>query len=290
MSLVVVADTDLRERMRCIRIVADQTSASAVGASSWPELTHVLDDISDVGLVLYAPSLTSAPADAIDQLLSRTKRLVLALNDGEAPPQRDGVAHTPRPIAEESLVVMARALSTSSSSHPGFEPADFLQMICMSGGSHVLVLSQGGNDVGVIEVQEGEVWTAFDALGVGEEAFARLVRSEMRARVDAAAGPPKERTIFKRLQELVLESLRRLDEGRVAMPPPLSAAQLEARLSSPEQLAARIRQLNDEARRLLMARSYDEAARVLAQLSELDPGSHLARANLEQLRRLGFPR
>jgi hypothetical protein len=112
----------------------------------------------------------------------------------------------------------------------------------------------------------------------------------MRARVSPATGSQKERAIFKGLQELVLESLRRIDEGRVAMPPPLSAAQLEAKLSSPEQLAARIRQLNDEARRLLMARSYDEAARVLAWLSELDPASHLARANLEQLRRLGFPR
>jgi len=292
MSLVVVADTDLRERMRCIRIVADQTPASAVGAASWQELTHVLDDVSEVGLVLYSLSLASAPEDAIQQLLSRTKRVVLALNEGEQPPAGDGLARTPRPIAEESLVVMARALIVPSSppAHPSFVPVDFLQMICMSGGSHTLVLSRDNSDVGVIEVQNGEVWTAFDALGIGEDAFARLVRPEMRARLSPATGSRKERTIFKGLHELVLESLRRLDEGQVAMPPPLSAAQIEARLSSPEQLAARIKQLNDEARRLMMARSYDEAARVLAWLAELDPSSHVVRANLEQLRRLGFHR
>jgi len=291
MSLVVVADTDLRERMRCIRIVADQTPASAVGAANWLELTQVLDDVSHVGLVLYSPSLASAPGDAIAQLLSRTKRVVLALNEGEQAPTGDELARTPRPIAEESLVVMARALIVPSSpSHPGFVPVDFLQMICMSGGSHILVLSHEGADVGVIEVQGGEVWTAFDALGIGEDAFARLIRPEMRARVSPATGSRKERAIFKGLHELVLESLRRIDEGQVAMPPPLSAAQLEARLSTPEQLASRIKQLNDEARRLLMARSYDEAARVLSCLAELDPSSHLVRANLEQLRRLGFSR
>lgn len=277
--------------MRCIRIVADQTPASALGAASWPELTQVLDDVPDVGLVLYARSLSGAPLDALDQLLLRTKRVVLALDAGEEPPPENGVTRTPRPVPEESLVMMARSLIVPSSPpHATFVPVDFLQMICMSGGSHILVLNRDGSDVGVIEVQNGEVWTAFDALGVGEDAFARLILPEMRARVSPATGSRKERTIFKGLHELVLESLRRIDEGQVARPPSLSPAQIEAALSSPEQLALRVKQLNDEARKLLMTRSYEEAARVLSVLSELDPGSHLVRANLEQLRRLGFSR
>jgi hypothetical protein len=291
MSLVVVADPDLRERMRCIRIVAAQTPASALGAASWSELTQVLEDVKDVGLVLFTRSLEGAPEDALDQLLTRTKRVVLALNEGEDPGDVNGISRTTRPITEESLVVMTRSLlAPSVPPHAGFAPVDFLQMICMSGGSHILVLSHDGKDVGVIEVQNGEVWTAFDSLGVGEDAFARLIRPEMRARVSAATGSRKERTINKGLHELVLESSRRIDEGEVASPPPLSAGKIEAALSTPEQLATRIRQLNDEARRLLMARSYDEAARVLTLLSELDPSSSLVRANLEQLRRLGFPR
>ena len=65
MGLVVVAEPDLRERMRCIRIVADQTPASAMGAASWPELTQVLDEVPDVGLVLFARSLLGAPDDAL---------------------------------------------------------------------------------------------------------------------------------------------------------------------------------------------------------------------------------
>jgi hypothetical protein len=134
------------------------------------------------------------------------------------------------------------------------------------------------------------VWTAFDALGVGEGAFARLIGPGMRARVSPASGTVKERTIFKDLHELVLESLKSIDEGRVSRAPRISSSQLTAFLSTPEQLAKHIAQLHGEARRLLMERNYDEAARVFLLLSEFDPSSNLVRANLEQLRRLGYPR
>jgi hypothetical protein len=291
MNLAVVADPALRERMRCLRIIADQTSMSALGAADWEELQQVLLDGPQVGLIFYAHPLAGAPEDAIEQLLLRTKRLVLAVDVDRELPEVEGITRTTHPIAEETLVVMARALGRPSTPpHVNFAPVDFLQMICMSGGSHVLVLSQDEGDAGVIEVRDGQVWTAFDALGVGEEAFARLIRPEMRARVSHAPGSRKERAIFKGLQELVFDSLRRIDEGLVSQPPPMSPRQLEASLASPEQLAERIRQLNDDARRLLMVRNYDEAVRALVSLSELDPASHLVRANLEQLRKLGYPK
>jgi len=262
-----------------------------MGAANWPELAQVLDEVPDVGLVLFARSLLGAPDDALERLLARTKRVVLALDADDPAPPDSSVTRTPRPIAEEALILLARSLALPSSPpHASFVPVDFLQMICMSGGSQILVLSHERKDVGVIEVQNGEVWTAFDALGVGEDAFARLISVEMRARASPATGSRKERTIFKGLHELVMESLRRIDEGQVALPQSLSPAQLEAALATPEQLAQRIRQLNDEARRLLMARNYEEASRALSTLSELDPASHLVRANLEQLRRLGFSR
>ena len=295
MSLAVVADPDLRERMRCIRIIANQTPVSALGAASWHELEQLLEETRGVGLLFYAHSLIGGPENAIEQLLPRTKRLVLTFDEkdeqDELPPPAAGISHAPRPVAEETLVVMARAIGAASVvPQVSFVPVDFLQMICMSGGSHVLVLSREGKDVGIIEVRAGEVWTAFDGLGVGEDAFARLVRAEMRARVSHASGSMKERAIWKGLHELILDSLRRIDEGQVPAPSPLSPSQLEASLSSPEQLADRVRQLNSDARRLLMSRDYDEAARVLVYLSELDPSSHLVRANLEQLRRLGYPK
>jgi hypothetical protein len=292
MSLAVVAEPDLRERVRCVRIIARETQVSALGAATWDELAQACEDEAGVGLIIYTNSLPGAPEDAIEQLLKHTTRLVLAVNGGEdVPKAAAALTRTTRPIAEETLVLMARATSRPSTQlRMNFMPVDFMQMICMSGDSQVLVLSREGADAGVIEVRGGEVWTAFDALGVGEDAFARLIHPEMRARISPAKGSVKERTIWKGLHELVLESMRRIDEGQVAPPPKLSPTQLEAALSSPEEIEKRVHELNAQARRLLMERNYDEAARALIQLSELDPASHLVRANLQQLRRLGYPK
>lgn len=290
MSLAVVADPDLRERVRCIRIIARQTSVGAVGAATWAELEQAFEDESGVGLLFYTQSLPGAPDDALELLLSRTHRLVLAVPNGQAVPAPSGVTQSTRPIPEETLITMARATSNPSTpARVSFMPVDFIQMICMSGDSQVLVLGQNGSDSGVIEIRNGEVWTAFDSLGVGEEAFARLIRPEMRARI-SNKGSTRDRTIFKGLHELVLESLRRIDEGKVLLAPTLAAAAIDAALSAPADLAERVRELNAEVRLLLMQRNYDDAARALMRLSELDPSSHLVRANLQQLRRLGYPK
>ena len=292
MSFAVVADPDLRERLRCIRIIASQTTVSALGAATWDELEQTATDDSGVGLIVYARSLPGAPDDAIERLLARTKRLVLAVGDDEEVEEDTaGITCAPRPVPEETLVLLARASGTPSAPvRASFNPVDFIQMVCMSGASQVVVLSQDGADTGIIEVRDGEVWTAFDGLGVGEDAFARLIRPEMRARMSPATGSTKERTIFKGLHELVLDSLRRIDEGHVTLPPRLTPSQLEAATSSPEQLANRVLELTADARRLLMERNYDDAVRVLIHLAELDPTSHVVRANLEQLRRLGYPK
>ncbi|HSY20745.1 MAG TPA: DUF4388 domain-containing protein [Polyangiaceae bacterium] len=291
MCIALVADPDLRERARCIRVIAGQTSLSALGAATWEEVDQAFEGAARIGLIFYSLALPGAPDDAVTQLLGRTGKLVVAVDDPGAAPPPAGTTRVTRPIAEETLILMARAAgSPSTQIRISFLPVDFLQMVCMSNESHVLVLSHQGSDLGVIEVRDGQVWTAFDGLGVGEGAFARLIGPQMRARVSPASGSTKERTIFKDLHELVLESLRSIDEGRVSRPPKMSSAQLDAFLSTPEQLAKKIGGLNHDARRLLMERNYDEAARVLVHLSELDPSSSLVRANLEQLRRLGYPR
>lgn len=291
MPIVVVADPDLRERMRCIRVIAGQTLVSALGAATWEELDQALEGAPGTELIIYAPSLPGAPEDAVAQLSRRTVRLVLAMNEGAEVPGAASTTRVTWPIAEETLILMAHAAGAQSTPiGMNFMPVDFLQMICMSGDSHVLVVSNDSADVGLIEVRRGQLWTAFDGLGVGEEAFARLIRPEMRVRVTPAVGSTKERTIFKDLAELVLDSLRRIDEGSVEVPPPISSRRIEVALFSPEQRATRIKQLNSDARRLLMERSYSDAARVLTDLSALDPASSLVRANLEQLRKLGYPR
>ncbi len=291
MRLALIADADLRERLRCVRAIASQSSLSAIGAATWEEVEPSIDG-QQLSLVVYAPPLPGAPPDALERLAQVASSLVL-VTDEPAPPDGDarGWIRATRPLSEETLVLLALRAGRQSATHRlNFAPVDFLQMICMSGDSHTLVVSDGKRDMGIIEVRAGAVWTAFDGLGSGEDAFARLIRPEMRVRGRPAHPSTKERTIHKDLPELLLESLRRIDEGTIPAPPPLSPERIEDALASPEDLAARVKQLHGEARRLMMNRSYDDAARVLLRLSELDPASPIVRANLEQLRKLGYPR
>jgi len=291
--LVLIAEPDLRERLRCIRCIAGQTSVSAAGVGTWEELEQSLDGVTIVSLILYVPALPGAPDDAIERLRRRTQRLILATAQGPrtlSGPE-DGLMRVRHPVPEETLILLARSAGMLSSQHAvSFAPPDVLQMLCMAGESHVLVVSREGSDTGVIELREGEVWTAFDALGVGEEAFARLIRPDMRARVSPTVPSAKERTIWKGLSELLLDSIRRMDEGNVVCPPPLSSHAPDLALAAAAEQAARIKELTAAARRMLMERSYDEAARTLGRLAELDSTSPLVRANLEQLRKLGYPR
>ncbi len=289
MSLVVVADSDLRERMRCIALVAAHQSTSAVGAANWSELLELLSG-SDVHLVLYANTFEDAPEDALQVVRSRTARLIVASNrDAQIPDSLDAL-RKPWPIDSEELNGEVRSLSAASSagSQTKYSPVDFLQMLCTSGDSSVLMISREHDDVGVIEVRSGKLWTAFDRLGTGDEAFARLIHPSHRVRVSHLLATTKGQSIRRPFQELVLESLSRIDEGRVSTSPRVPSAQLEAAMTSEEDLFAEVKRLNDEARSLLMVRNYREAAKVLNDLSELDPDSHLVRANLEQLKRLGF--
>lgn len=291
MRLVVVADADLKERLRCARSIASRAAVSAIGVADWDELEHAIDGADRASLVVvYAHPLPGAPDDAVARLSDRAHRVVVASADG-APPGRGapGLEHTLRPIAEESLALLAHATGREAGANGlCFAPTDVLQMLCPSGAAYTLIVEHEGADSGVIEVQDGYVWTAFDGLGVGEDAFARLVGAGARARVRPASGGRKERTIFKDIAELLLDSLRRIDEGGVTPAPPLSARRLEAALLPPAELAARVKHLSAEAKRLLLERNYRDAVDVLQRLADLDPSSPLVRANLEQLRRLGY--
>lgn len=293
MPLVVVADADARERIRCVRCIAAQTSVSAVGAATWEELEQVVEGGPVVSVLFYAGPLPGEPPDATSRIRAIAQRVVLSSPAAEASSAASGASPmvVPHPIPEETLILMARAAGSVSARHKvSFAPADLLQMVCQSGESLILIVSNGAADTGVIEVREGHVWTAFDALGVGEDAFARLVRSEMRARVRPATETGKVRTIHKDLSELLLDAARRMDEGEIVCPPPLSTRRIEDLVASPAEIAEKVRSLTAEAKKLLVTRNYNEAARVLLRLQELDPSSVLVRANLEQLHKLGYPK
>jgi hypothetical protein len=298
MSIAIVAEADSAERARCVSILARQTPLGALGASNWSELQEVLVTDCDIGLVVYDFSLPGAPPDALDALASRTSRLAVVADD-RTPSIPAGATRLRQPVPAEALVLLARsAFNVATNSQTTFQPVGLVQMLCMSGESHVLVISNDDADVGVLEIRDGALWTAYDSLGAGKEAFARLMHPRMRARSSPGQGFATERTIFSSHEELIFDSLRLIDEGKVTVPPPLSApipapvadiAHAVEAVEEPPKRVTDVSELVVRARRLLTERNYNEATKTLARIAERDPGSPLVRANLEQLHSLGYP-
>lgn len=289
MSIAIVADAHSAERARCVSILARQTPLGALGASNWSELQEVLGTDCDIGLVVYDSSLPGAPPDALESLANRVSRLAVVATDDTATLPA-GATRLRQPVQAEALVLLARsAFNVATSSQTTFQPVGLVQMLCMSGESHVLVISHDDADVGVLEIREGALWNAYDSLGVGAEAFARLMHPRMRARSSPGQGFATERTIFASAEELIFDSLRLIDEGKVSVPPPLSAKTAQPVAEDAPKRVTDISELVVRARRLLTERNYNEATKTLSRIAERDPGSALVRANLEQLHSLGYP-
>jgi hypothetical protein len=229
MSLAIVADPDIRERMRCVRILATQTPFSAVGVATWEELLDVLTFTPKLDLVVYAKHLPGLPERCASIMANRRNRVLMASVELTSLTNTSDAIQVPHPIAEETLIIVARSCARSTNENMHFLPIDLIQLISMSASSQVLVVSHPQGDAGIIEMRDGEVWTAFDALSVGEDAFARLIRPEMKARMTPTRGSGKSRTIFLGLHELLVNSLRRIEAGQVssapllATPPPLES-------------------------------------------------------------------
>src|SRR5690606_16855194 len=124
---------------------------------------------------------------------------------------------------------------------------------------------------------------------VGEAAFARLMHPNMRARTSPGQAFTKDRTISGCHSELIIDALRLIDEGKVRVPPPLSALDHQPAGEAVRKQDTDIAELVRQARQHLTQRNYNEATRTLARLAQHDPSSQLVRANLAQLNSLGYP-
>lgn len=280
MSLVLLVDTDARELARCMRVLAPEAATGVIGTVDLVVAKQLLAT-ETFGLVLIAvrhqaelaAELTPAQGTAV--VLGVERAINLAAQDFPS----GGVAY-PLPWSDELLLTQLRRVTHARRSLPiSFTPIDVIQMTGTAKESRSLTIMRDGKEVGTIEMRAGEVWSASDAEGEGEDAFRRLLRPEMRARVRAPKDAPAQ-NIHRPLMTLLLDALRANDESdrhgseRTPTQPPASAE-------------VDLRALHAEASQLLLARKYTEAARRFEALVQLDP-SPVVKANLEQLRKLGY--
>jgi len=145
---------------------------------------------------------------------------------------------------------------------------------------------------GCITVSGGDVWSAVDARGSGEEAFGRLVLAPARTvECHTLRDDPGPRTIVAPWEGLLLDAARRQDEGDGAPTGPAepAAAPTQAPTQAP---AAEVPDAFDAAwargAEALLARDFAAAVEAFREADRVRPGEGRVRFNLERLKDMGY--
>ena len=164
---------------------------------------------------------------------------------------------------------------------PPFKVSDYLQISCL-GKYSVEINVEGKNDYrGNILVKNGELWSAADSIGKGEDAFRRVVL-EKSTIVDCStfSGKAPGKNIETDWEELIFKIYTKKDR--------------EIFLSKKtEETNTRVNEIYkkkmlSEATEYLLEKNYKKALEVLLELKKTDPCNKKALAKLKKLKELGY--
>lgn len=219
-------------------------------------------------------------------------------------PKHAGVRVLEKPVTIEQLRALVRedlGRQSTDASSP-FGVADYLQLAAMGGHSALIEVA---HRQGRIIVVRGELWSASDSLGVGDEAFRRLCLVRDGVRCTTWRDAPGDRNVEGRWESMLLDEARALDERRrdglasdindlssssaalSSLPPPSEGVDPPALISS-ENIQRRFESLMEEGLSALLTKRYADAWRAFFEASSIDPTDRTVRANLARLRELGF--
>jgi len=217
-----------------------------------------------------------------------------------------------KPVSMEKLREVVRAdleargLTTSHASAADAAPfgvPDYLQIACL--GRHSVVIAvDGPTGSGQIVVHGGVVWSAQDASGRGEAAFARLaLASGARVACRTMREAPGDRNIDRAWEALLLDAARVADEeartkGPSDAPAPDEDDELLDRYFTGELVALPpveepppaevFGEAVDRGTSALLAKKYPEAMAAFLEAERVRPGDRTVLANLARLRQLGI--
>lgn len=230
-------------------------------------------------------------------------------------PKRAGIEIFEKPVSLDRLrrLVDERLNADQTLSSSPFGVADYIQLAGMGRRSVVIEVRGRTSGHGEILIRAGEVWSAQDDVGEGQDAFRRLAflrDAVITCRpLGRADGTP--RSITGSCESVLLEAARVKDESDPSIPPPpLSVAPttppttLQSAVSTPDEGWDELLEESPEASSetpnpsfallyeigvdALLAKNFDGAYDAFARADQLSPGDSRVEANLERLRQMGF--
>lgn len=225
------------------------------------------------------------------------------------PPNSNFIEVLEKPVSLETLRALVRrrldALNSEARYTP-FRAADFLQIACLGKYSVVIDIEQKGQIVGKIEIVNGDVWSAADMNGCGNDAFMRLVFYYKDAHVQCHTpqGEPGERNIEGSWEALLIDAARLYDEKdkyneKDKKDNKKNQPKKSADFLNEESLQSGVekKQLSDEAdfekdwdRGVLALVEKDYARALIAFLAarKIRPGDLKVESNIQRLREMGY--
>jgi CheY-like chemotaxis protein len=235
-----------------------------------------------------------------------------------------------KPVSMESLRELVgrrlEMLDRSAAALP-FGVPDYLQLAGMGRHSVVIEALDQGHALGQIIVYRGDLWSATDRRGRGQDAFARLATAEdVRVVCRTLRGQPKEGRMFERSWEsMLLDAVRlkdeaergggafgtmtdlsaaadaavsneddwaALDDGWIDADPDPASAPAAPPAEQPDEPTPRVggetfESLLEEGLDALLERDHASAAQAFLAARELRPDDGRVTANIERLRALG---
>ncbi|MFO0547678.1 MAG: response regulator [Polyangiaceae bacterium] len=296
MASVLIIEDEALLRASMARLLARQTNVEVFDAGTLREGILLLE--------AYPPDLILADLDLPDgsgvAVLTELERLGLAvpvvfitdrLSEFRARlPERAGVQVLEKPVSRDLL---RRTVLDHLRAKPEREPfgvLDYLQLAGIGRRSVAIEVAHPQGE-GRILVQTGEVWSAFDQRGGGQDAFRRLLRTDaIVSRCLTPEGPPGPRTIFGTLESLLMQAF---GSSPTPAPGPLtdrpSALRPPNKQSvAPAPLPATFPELLDLALESLLTKRFAEAYRYFDAAGRLQPDAPIVIANLRRLREMGF--
>ena len=179
-----------------------------------------------------------------------------------------------------------------------FGPADYVQLACMGRHSVHIELCRGESVVGEIDIVQGSIWFAHDAIGVGPEAFGRLVfATKVNVTCETLEAESGERNIFEEWEPLLLDAAQHLDEAtrsgemeaiRQSEAPLFDGAvnPIDVPKAAPVPAADEFDRFLDQGMDAMLAREYGRARELLERAAQLRPDSTMVQANLARLREI----
>ncbi|MFO0735163.1 MAG: response regulator [Labilithrix sp.] len=204
-------------------------------------------------------------------------------------PTRPGCDILEKPVSLERLrhLVEDRLRGDEVLSSP-FSATDYIQLAGMGRRSLTIEVRGRVAGRGRILIRSGEIWSAEDDRGTGEDAFRRLVFLKDAMTTCEPLDPRAEvsRTIHGSCISVMLEAARRMDEEELL----LEDGDWEE-LPVPNTTATAKRGFEDlyeEGVDALLKKRFDIAFRAFSEAEQLKPGDPSVHANLERLRQMGW--